>query len=108
MFEYIVHVVRSHLRDYALEVTIPEQRARVYTYWNSNHVYVKGSIDTENVAEMETWYCDDLHAAQQLALHMASKCPGASVGVYKISHVARSPALAPVISAYTEKGLLPE
>lgn len=108
MFDYIVHVVRNHLRDYALEVTIPEQRIRVYTYWNSNHASVKADIDDPDPAGMETWYCDDLTAAQQLALHLATKRPGYSIGVYKITHVARCPAMAPVISTYTEKGLLPE
>ena len=107
MHEYIVHIIRKDLRDWGLDVSIPGERTRAYTFLNSEDVYVKGNLDQEP-QKMETWYCLDEISAAKLAMHLAAKCPGSSVGVYKVTHIARTPAVAPVLSAFTEKGLMPE
>lgn len=107
MHEYIVHIVRKNLRDWFIDITIPDQRMRSMLFFNSEEVNIKGNIE-DSPERMETWYCQDEPSAFALAQHLSAKCPNHYVNVYKLAAVAKAVVSYANVVRYTEQGLIPE
>lgn len=107
MYSHMVHVERQNLQEWNIATQLPGERRQMYTYYNANHVKVDSDLDETGHEDMETWYCRDENSANQLAKHLAIKCPGRNINVYALKSVARTAPTPPVLTAYSEKGLVP-
>lgn len=109
MQPYLVHVERKGLMNWDLEFIPPGQtRHRMYRYANSHTAKVDGHIDRDDPSEMETWYANNEESANALALYLTTKRPDCNVNVYKLTAVSRTTVQPPVLTPYTERGLVPE
>lgn len=108
MYRWLVHVERKDMREWEVNVSLPGQRGRSYIYWNSETTDVDKDLDWTTPSTVETWYCTDEAAAKALALKISTEVVGRNVNVYQLVQVARCQPSAPIITPYTEKGLIPE
>jgi hypothetical protein len=107
MHEYIVHVVRKDVREWYMDITIPNQRVRSLLTFNKEDVNIRANIE-EPPDRMETWYCHDEASALVLAQHLSILCPTHHVNVYKLAAVAKAVISSSNVVRYTEQGLIPE
>ncbi len=107
MYSHMVHVERQGLMDWNIAVQLPGERRMMYTYYNATHVKVDADLEETRHEGMETWYCRDEASANALAKHLAVNLPGRNINVYALKSVARTAPTAPVLTEYSEKGLVP-
>lgn len=107
MYSHMVHVERQGLQDWNIAVQLPGERRTAHTYYNSPHVKVDAYLEETGHEGMETWYCRDEASANALAKHLAVNLPGRNINVYALKSVARTAPTAPVLTEYSEKGLVP-
>ena len=107
MYPYLVHIERQDIRDWVLRVTTTNGRALDVRYHNTRHVKLDATIDGEEASRMETWYCRNLAEAELLAFDLAKEVSGRAVYVTELKSIAQTAATPPIISKYTEKGLVP-
>jgi len=107
MQPYLVHIEREDLDSWQVMVTDDRGRAVSRRYFNSHTAKVDSTMDAGRHQDMETWYCEDETTAQELCRHLAQKCPGRNVNMYKLAGVATSAPTPASFATYSEKGLVP-
>ena len=107
MYSHMVHVERQGLQSCTISIQLPGERPTTHTYYNSVHVKVDTYLEETGHENMETWYCRDEASANALAKHLAIKLPGRNINVYALKSVARTSPTPPVLTEYSEKGLVP-
>ncbi len=110
MYPFIVHVERVDLQPWDVLVNQPGQRNSLVRVANSYNVNVKANMDNyehSNCAKFETWYCDTRQKADALANKLARELPGRNILVLELKTVTQTMATEPVVSNYSERGLVP-
>lgn len=107
MQPYLVHIEREDLDSMNMLVIDDRGRAAARRYHNSYNVKVDSTFDNNRPQDMETWYCEDETSARDLCRHLAQKCPGRNVNMYKLAGVATSAPTPASFATYSEKGLVP-
>lgn len=76
--------------------------------YNGSVAKVDGVLAEDQHENMETWYAPNLESAEAMAGELAKRKPGRTILVLELKSIAQTAATPPVISKYTQKGVLPK
>lgn len=109
MNPYLVHIERSGQARQEIAMEDPSRPGRVVSgrAYGPYRVKVEYDHDIHDFAAAETWQCESMAAAEMLARELAKARPGQNVLVCELKSVAVCQPTAPVVTTYSDKGLLP-